>query len=167
VVSRSLCRLLGSTHEVEDIVQEVFLRVFNKLDGLKDPRALRAFIFSITLRTTRWQRRRRWIRRRIYSAPTESLPTAITACEDFEARQAVARFARILDNLSDWNRTAFTLHHIEGFSVREVADAMQVSLGTLKRRLSQAIAKVELLARRDPALMDYLSTSTETIRDEP
>src|SRR5262249_44652304 len=59
MVHRMLRRTLGPGAEIEDVVQEVFLCVFQKVSGLREPRALRAFVISVTALTARYELRRR------------------------------------------------------------------------------------------------------------
>src|SRR4051794_23189325 len=63
MVFRMLRRSLGPGHDVEDLAQEVFLCVFEKVRGLREPAALKAFVISITVLTTRTELRRLWVRR--------------------------------------------------------------------------------------------------------
>src|SRR5262249_4426853 len=63
MVHRMLRRTLGPGAEIEDVVQEVFLCVFQKVGGLREPRALRAFVISVTALTARYELRRRWVGR--------------------------------------------------------------------------------------------------------
>src|SRR5579864_6687451 len=51
MVFRLLHRILGPDGETEDLTQEVFLRVFSKVRGLRKPDALRSFVFSVAIRT--------------------------------------------------------------------------------------------------------------------
>jgi RNA polymerase sigma-70 factor, ECF subfamily len=53
MVFRMLRRALGPGHDVEDLAQEVFLCVFEKVPTLREPKALKAFVISITVLTTR------------------------------------------------------------------------------------------------------------------
>ena len=55
-------RSLGSRIEAEDIVQEVFWRVFRKAQTLRDPERLRSFIYSFAVRVLKAELRRRRVR---------------------------------------------------------------------------------------------------------
>src|SRR5262245_26767331 len=54
---------LGPQNDVEDQVQEVFLRFFQQVDTLRDPSALRSFLVGITIRVAGTELRRRRVRR--------------------------------------------------------------------------------------------------------
>src|SRR5262245_14128046 len=64
-VRRILQRRLGRSTELEDALQDVFLRLFRDLDSLRKPKALRSFIIGITLHVAtselRKRRARRWL----------------------------------------------------------------------------------------------------------
>src|SRR5262245_16787470 len=141
MVFRMLKRALGPGHDIEDLAQEVFLCVFEKVRGLREPKALKAFVISVTVLTTRHELRRRWVRRWVKLshkgdlAETETI-TATTE-SDTDAREALARFYGILDRVNASDRTAFVLRYMEGLELTEVASAMGLSLATTKRRLSK------------------------------
>jgi RNA polymerase sigma-70 factor (ECF subfamily) len=156
MVDRLLRRSLGPVQEIEDLTQEVFLRLFAKLHTLEDPEALRSFIYSIAVRVLRWDLRRRWIRRGVRLLPAGAMPERVTHSDNFEARQAVARFYDILDRLGDRDRIAFILQNMEGLTLEESARSLGVSIATLKRRLSRASQRIEFFVAKDSALSSYL-----------
>jgi RNA polymerase sigma-70 factor, ECF subfamily len=157
MVDRLLRRSLGPKQEVEDLTQEVFLRLFAKLHTLEDPEALRSFIYSIAIRVLRWDLRRRWIRRSVRLLPIGAMPDRVAPSENFEARQAVARFYDILDRLGDRDRVAFVLQNMEGLTLQESAESLGVSVATLKRRLAHASQRIQYYVEKDSALSGYLS----------
>jgi RNA polymerase sigma-70 factor (ECF subfamily) len=156
MVDRLLRRSLGPRQDVEDLTQEVFLRLFAKLHTLEDPEALRSFVYSIAVRVLRWDLRRRWIRRTVRLLPSGSLPERSTPSDNFEARQAVSRFYDILDRLGDRDRIAFILQNMEGLTLQESARTLGISVATFKRRLSRASQRIEFFVAKDTALAGYL-----------
>ena len=156
MVDRLLRRSLGPRQDVEDLTQEVFLRLFAKLHTLEDPEVLRSFIYSIAVRVLRWDLRRRWIRRTVRLLPIGSLPDRATPSQNFEARQAVSRFYDILDRLGDRDRVAFVLQNMEGLTLQESAQSLGISVATFKRRLSRASQRIQFFVAKDSALQAYL-----------
>jgi RNA polymerase sigma-70 factor, ECF subfamily len=162
MVCRVLRRAFGPGYDIDDLVQEVFLTLFERVRTLRDPQALRAFVLSITAHTIRYELRRkaarRWLR-------FEEPPSAQAKDVQLDSREALAHFYRILDCLGSADRTAFVLRFIEGLDLEKVAQALGVSVSTAKRRLQRARSRVLYRARRDEALVDYV-TSLEYRGDE-
>lgn len=159
MVHRVLRRFLGQTGELEDLVQEVFLHLFRRISTLREPKALPAFIISITNLTARHELRQRWVRRWISLGDSNDASQdqrASPSHPDPEARQALARFYRILDRLGSEDRMAFVLRFMEGMELSEVADVLDLSVASAKRRISHARARIEHHVGRDPALAEYL-----------
>ena len=151
-------RSIGPESEVEDLVQEVFLRFYRNLSLLRNPGALRSFIFAISLRVTiselRSRRVRRWLRL-TDNGTTQATSTRFIPPADFEAREAVAGLCAILDRLDPKDRMAFVLYHVEGLELTEVAEALGVSLATVKRKLARIACRVFAMAESDQRLVEY------------
>jgi len=142
LVDRTLQRFLGPGREIEDLTQEVCLRLFLKLHTLKDCSALRSFVYSIAIRVARWEARRRWVRRCVMLSSRGSVPEQAIAGDDFEARQAATRFFVILDKLGGSTRAAFVLRHLEGLSFPEVAKRMGRTLSSVDKLWVRALARL-------------------------
>jgi RNA polymerase sigma-70 factor (ECF subfamily) len=152
MVYRLLERALGPDGEAEDLTQDVFLRTFSSLPMLRDEGALRSFIYSVALRTLRWELRRRRVRRILRLSDTGRLPDLPVRGVDSESRQILSRFYKLLENLAVNDRTAFVLRHMEGLKLEEIADRMGVSLATVKRWVSRASLEVSSLVEADGEL---------------
>ena len=157
MVFRMLRRTLGRDDEVEELAQDIFLCVFQKAHTLRRPRALKAFIISVTVLTSRQELRRRWARRRLPPAAAELGVEADSITGRSDAREALLRFYRILDRLRPTDRAVFVLRFMEALALEEVAAALDISLATTKRRLARGWSKIELLVARDPFLAQYVA----------
>jgi RNA polymerase sigma-70 factor (ECF subfamily) len=135
-------RSLGSRHDAEDVLQQVFFCLFTKIGTLKKPSALRSFIFSITVRTLKSELKRRRVRRWVMLSDTGELPEASISGVDPATAQLLWRFYRVLDRLDVEDRTVFVLRHIQEMTLEEVAEVMELSLATVKRRLQKANQRV-------------------------
>jgi RNA polymerase sigma-70 factor, ECF subfamily len=155
MVYRLLERALGPNGEAEDMTQDVFLSTFSRLSSLRDSGALRSFIYSIALRTLKWQLRSRRVRRIVHLSPNGQPPEVPVRAADSEARQILVRFYALLDRLTVNERTAFVLRHMEGLKLEEVAERMGVSLATVKRFVARATQSVSALVASDRELASY------------
>jgi RNA polymerase sigma-70 factor (ECF subfamily) len=159
MVYRFLQRALGLKADVEDLTQDVFIGVFANVRGLRNREALRSFVLSVAIRKLRSELRLRRLRSVFQLTRFDQLPDQAVPPLDAESRQALRRFYAILDRLSAEQRSAFVLRHMEGLKLEEVAQALEVSLATAKRRLQRASAFVSRHVERDPLLAPYAPTS--------
>lgn len=157
MVFHILRRTMGPGHDVEDLAQDVFLCVFEKVPGLREPKVLKAFVISCTVFTARSELRRLWRQRLIRVSDKGDASGDALVDDDIDGREALKRFYAVLDRINAHDRTMFVLRFIEGFELAEVAAASGWSLATTKRRLARAWSKVTLLVERDPILRDYLA----------
>jgi RNA polymerase sigma-70 factor, ECF subfamily len=167
LVRRLLLRALGSCLEIEDLTQEIFLRLFVRLPSLRDPSALRSFVLSVAANVLKWELRRRWIGRRVLLSATGTLPDVESTSDDAEARQALRRCYLVLEQLSTKERLAFVFRYMEGMTIKEVAAALDVSVSTANRWVSSAAAKVAEQVSKDADLRSFFVDSWKDGQHEP
>lgn len=146
-------RLGGPGIDVEDVVQEVFVRVYLKLDHLRTETKLRAWLLSITRNEIHRRRRGKAFRRLVGLDDCAEQIEAVgaTPLEDLQRCQDLQRLDRALDTLSEKHRTALVLFELEQRSGEEVAEMMEIKIGTLwvwLHRARKALAKA-LAAEED------------------
>ncbi|MFO0547442.1 MAG: RNA polymerase sigma factor [Polyangiaceae bacterium] len=159
-IERTLYRILGHYSDLEDLVQEVFIRVFDRLDRVNDGASLRAFTTATTVNVAReaLRKRARW-RWLVLTAPADTPEVEVRAATP-EVRAAVVAFYDVVGRLSADERIAFTLRYVEELEVLEVAAACGLSLSTTKRRLRAAEARFAKLASNHPELRELLEEGT-------
>jgi RNA polymerase sigma-70 factor (ECF subfamily) len=158
-VRSKLVRWLGP-HDIDDHVQDVFVRLFEQLFRLREPSALRGFLMGIAMRMTCAELRRRR-RSRLRLTATGDVPEAQTpmATEDHAPdREALWRLEAILGRLAPQSRRLFVLRFVERLDLADVAAAMRISVATAKRHLARTSVQVSAMVEREPALADYLRT---------
>ena len=155
---RILQRMLGPSADVEDALQDVFLRLFRDLGSLREPGALRSFLIGISLHVATSELRRRRARRWLMLSDDGKLPDppANVDPEFAEQRQALFALYALLDRIDTGRRTVFVLRYVEGLELTELAMVLGCSLATCKRRVSDAAERVCRLASRDPRLSSYV-----------
>jgi RNA polymerase sigma-70 factor (ECF subfamily) len=161
MVSRLFTRALGPISDCDDLTQDVFLAVFTAIRSLRDPEALRSFVYTCAVRRLRSYLRVKRLRSIFPLFSPDALPESPIAGADMDGRQVLRRFYRVLDGLAADDRTAYTLRHLEGLSITEIAAATGVSSATVKRRIARAVDAVAAHAERDPLLAEYLVADGE------
>lgn len=155
-VTRVLLRVLGADGETADLVHDVFVFAFRDLERLTDASALKAWLTAIAVNTARGhirsRSRRRWLR---FFAP-EDVPEVPAAIADEDTRAAMRATYAVLDAMDPDERIAFALRHIDGMELTETAAACEVSLATIKRRLTSAEAGFREKAGAHPVLAPWL-----------
>ncbi len=158
-------RLLNDTGDASDVTQEVFLKVFRSIGHFRAQSALRTWVYRIAVNES--HNRRRWLfRHRHNEVGLEE------EFEDSEPRERALRdgsrspFERAFDSekhvlieealtrINPIFREAVVLRDIEDLSYEEIADILQISIGTVKSRIMRGreALRGQLAARLSPEL---------------
>jgi RNA polymerase sigma-70 factor (ECF subfamily) len=142
-VARWVRRLGGTTVDVDDAVQEIFLVAHRRLTDFSVEARVKAWLFRTTAAVVRNHRRRRgWRRLFRWSIDEVELPSsAPTPLEVVEQSQALAATYRLLERLPEKHRAVLVLFEVEGRSGEEIAQMMGVKLPTVWVWLHRARAK--------------------------
>lgn len=149
-----LIRLIGADTELADLLHDVFVAALDRIEQLNDPALLKGWLTSIAVFSARAtiRKRARWRWLRIVDEP----PEVPVSGPSHVAREALRRLYAVLDRMAADDRIAFALRFVQGMELTEVAAACQVSLATIKRRLAKAEQRFLELARREPALVEWM-----------
>ena len=140
------CRLVGSSVDAEDVVQDAFAVALQDIRALKAPDRFKAWLLQITVHQAhRRFRRRRMLRTLGIRWGVEDCTLESQALPDStqEVRVQLAEIDRVLARLPAGDRTAWMLRYVEGYSLPDVADACRCSLATAKRRIARAHRQVQ------------------------
>ena len=131
-------RLLGpDQHAAEDIVQQAFLKAWDKLEGFRGEAELSTWFYTIVIRQVRSHQRRMAIRRKFaFMDRFDAARPAFAPVGDTGLRQ---RISEALHCLSAGQREAFVLVHLEGYTITEAARVLNRSPGTIKSHLHRAL----------------------------
>jgi RNA polymerase sigma-70 factor (ECF subfamily) len=156
-VQACLYRVLGSNRDMDDLLQEAFMQVFQSLRGWRAEASLATWIDRVSVRVAyRYlsQRGRRVQTAELVDdeAPAHDGPGAHRQL----ARDGVKRLYEVLDELGAASRLAFTLHEIDGRSISEVAELVGSSVTATKLRVWRARKRLEAAAAQDPVLREFL-----------
>ena len=146
-----LFRLTSDPEEARDLSQETFLRAYQAIGKFRGDADLKTWLYRIAINQAR--NRWRWWRRRKRDATVsldapigETERTVATHLEDTRAadpeQEALAReregqLRDALQNLRSSYREAVILRDVEGFTYEEIAETLQINIGTVKSRLAR------------------------------
>lgn len=140
-----LCTALGSAGEVEDLVQETYLRALKALPRFRGEAPVRLWLLSIARRTCADHVRRRQRRRRLIERVTAN------ASRD-ELTHAQEATSELLAALDPPRREAFVLTQVVGLSYDEAAVVAGCPIGTIRSRVARARADLQDAVRSAEAV---------------
>ncbi|MDE0317689.1 MAG: sigma-70 family RNA polymerase sigma factor [Candidatus Poribacteria bacterium] len=154
-------RKIGDFHIAEEITQDTFLKVYQKLSTLKNPNQFSGWLYVIATRQClSWLRKKRietesledtdteWIDETAYSRYVAEEHAKATT----EAQREVVK--KLLAKLKESERTVMTLHYLGEMTVEEISRFLGVSTSAIKIRLHRARQR---LKKEEPMIREALS----------
>jgi len=159
-----LYRLTSDAEEARDLTQETFLRAFQSISRFRGDADLKTWIYRIAVNQARnrwrwWRRRRREVTVSLdgNSGHCEQPLSASLRNEDAPdpeqetlAHEREGQLREALLGLRSSYREAVILRDVEGFSYEEIATTLEISIGTVKSRLSRG--RLELRRKLEGSL---------------
>lgn len=135
---RYIVSLVKDQNRAEDILQEVFIRIYRKLRWLREPEAFRAWAYQIASRESfRYlQRERRWDDQIRDEAALSALPA--NDGEEF-SRELIESLPQLVRSLSPASRAVVVLFYLHEMSLAETAAVLEIPVGTAKSRLAYGL----------------------------
>jgi RNA polymerase sigma-70 factor (ECF subfamily) len=141
-------RLVGDRALAEDLTQEVFLRVFQGLPSFSLRCRFTTWLFQVTKNRV-LDELRASERRPRSSVPLEDIPPLEVLDAPVERVEAIDAVWRAVNELNVDLKMALLLRDIVGLSYAEIADALEVTLATVKWRIFKAREEVQLALARE------------------
>jgi RNA polymerase sigma-70 factor (ECF subfamily) len=148
MVYRVAFQFAGNHYDAEDIAQEVFIKVYRSLDTFRQDAQLSSWLYRIVMNACIDHRRRH--------VPTGSAPfgeeaehTLLNTPEEApgpEDRAYAGELGQVLETeinrLPQGQRIVFIMRHHQGLKLGEIADALGLAEGTVKRQLHAAVHRL-------------------------
>jgi RNA polymerase sigma-70 factor (ECF subfamily) len=141
-------RLVGDRSLAEDLTQEVFLRVFQGLSGFSLRSKFTTWLFQVTKNRVLDEMRANERRPRAVVALEDAPPLEVVDAP-FERLETIDAVWRAVENLTVDLKMALLLRDIVGMSYTEIADALEITLATVKWRIYKAREDVQLALARE------------------
>lgn len=143
-------RLIGRQEDVEDVGQEVFLRLYYSLDQLRTPEVFEPWLYRLTVNAAYdyLRKQRRQPEARMADLSEEQVLAADAAVSSKQALDEKQRVqirelvTTLLDRISEEDRILLTLKEVQGLSLKELEDIYKVKENALKVRLFRARQRV-------------------------
>ena len=128
-------RLSGTSQEAEDLTQETFCQAQNKLHQLRDENRAKSWLFTILRNAYLHRLRSSKLEKQVsldgVGAVADRMPEALPVVDS-------ATLQKALNELPELFRTPIILYYFEDFSYKDIAEQMNVPLGTVMSRLARA-----------------------------
>ena len=146
----TISRLIGRPEDVEDVAQEVFLRLYFSLDQLRTPEVFEPWLYRLTVNASydylRKSKRRPESRMSDLSEQQVLMADAVAGTkaqsEEGEKHRVKDTVNSLLAAVSEEDRILLTLKEVEGLSLKELEQIYHVSENSLKVRLFRARQRV-------------------------
>lgn len=144
-------RLLGRSHEVDDVVQDVFLTAMKTVDQVREPLAVRGWLATIAVHAASRKLKVRKLRRFFSLNDSSDYDSLLRSSGDEltckkatpEQRITLANIYTVLDRLPVDERIPWVLRRLEGERLDQVAKLCSISLATAKRKIDAAQLKLD------------------------
>jgi len=137
-VWNSLRRLGVPERDLEDLTHDVFFRVYERFADYDAARPVRPWLFGFSFRVASDYRRRFSNQREVLTAASEASDPAPTALDRMVTAEAMSLAQAALSGIEMDRRAVFILHEIDGCSVPEIANTLELPLNTTYSRLRVA-----------------------------
>ncbi len=144
-VSRTVTGMLGPVADVDDVVQEVFIKLHGSLSSFRGEASLKTFVVRMAINKSldalRKRKRKSWLSPWADIAENEPVSSIQT---DFELTSSERRgqLRRAVNNLPDNQRAVIVLRLIEDISTEETARILDVPYGTVLSRLKRGLDRL-------------------------
>ncbi|MGB9066940.1 MAG: sigma-70 family RNA polymerase sigma factor [Candidatus Acidiferrales bacterium] len=166
--------ILSDRADAADVTQEVFLHVFRGIRGFRGGSSLKTWLYRISVRQALNHRRWCWRHHRLqtsidtedseHNAVLELKDDEATPYEQCAAHETQITVRRALASVPPVFRSAVILRDLEGLSYEEIAEVLEVSVGTVKSRIMRGRRMLKDIL--DPLLRAAQPESHEAQGDE-
>ena len=152
-------RLTNDPLDAEELVQEVLVKLYPRREELAKIEQIRPWASRVLYRMFI----DKWRRRKLEPLKESELPeeqqldqedTQLSAEDYLQLRTDLGAVQMALDKLSEAHRTLILMHDVEGYTLVELEEVLEVPLGTLKSRVHRARARLKKLLLDDQSVAE-------------
>lgn len=138
-------RMTSNLSDAEDITQDVFITLFSKINQFEKKSQFSTWIYRITINTCYDYLKKK--KRAPLSIEQDEIKLVVenkksTFSRDIEIKQDQDEVQKAINHLPIDLKTIIILYDIKGLKYQEIADIMEISIGTVKSRINRARKKL-------------------------
>jgi RNA polymerase sigma-70 factor (ECF subfamily) len=134
---------LGQRSDIEEVVQDTFVRAFGSIESFRADSSLRTWLFTIERRLILDRRRAERRRKDDTAVDERDAATEFDALDEIVAEEAQTRVQRAVEQLSRLQREVFLLRVNEGLSYKEIAEVVGSTEGAARVHYHNAMRAVK------------------------
>jgi RNA polymerase sigma-70 factor, ECF subfamily len=136
--------MTGNHHDAEDLSQEVFMKVFVSIKDFRGDSKLSSWLYRIAMNTCIDKTRRKRLKlveldERVVEKPSASENPQ----SEMEARSTQHQIEQALQKLPPRQRCIFVMRHYNELMLKEIAEVLKISEGTVKAQLFRAVRRLQ------------------------
>ena len=134
-------KLLARDREkCEDMVHDLFAKIIRKPDYFDTSRSFRTWVYSVASNMCKNEYKRMAVRKNVKNdlEPAEILKSNSDTLKTVHEKSFRERLESQLEKMDEKHKSVFVLRHFDGFSMKEIAETMNINEGTVKSRLFYA-----------------------------
>jgi len=136
-----LIRLVGSQDSAEEIIQEVFLKVWLHRDRLAEVESPKSWLFRVAANAARnWLKKKMRIEQQVHTQPSEAARDLVT--ERLDMRAVFHLVQATIQSFPPQRKLIYQMSREEGLKPAEIADRLQLSVSTVKNTLLSALKAI-------------------------
>ncbi|WP_316572930.1 RNA polymerase sigma factor [Neobacillus sp. YIM B06451] len=161
-IYRTALLLTHSKPLADDVVQETFIRVFNKYHTYNNEKPIKPWIYKITINVVRnILRKQKWLS---YVGQMPEEKNFESPEDKYYENEVKSELRKEINKLSLKSREVIILHFYNQFTLKEVSDILDIPLGTCKSRLNTGLKGLRKQLNGNDLFQTYMrSDSIETI----
>lgn len=154
-------------NEIEDLAQEVFIKIYKNLGKFKGDSSLYTWIYKITVNLCLDEMKKRknviYLDEKIEVDDGEvngELPSEDKSQEElYEEKELQEKLHNCINKLPEKQRVMIVLRDIKGFSYEEISKITDVKLGTVKSQINRARLKLKELLDEEGTFLEYIESN--------
>jgi RNA polymerase sigma-70 factor (ECF subfamily) len=154
LVHRLVYKILGPIDESDDVIQEIFIQMYRSLPTFKGEAKLSTWIYRIGINVCTQYIRRKNLKKNAFQAKANRNIDTIASKRHLDGESYTERreqqhvLYRALNTLHPKKRVVIVLHDIDNKTMEEIADIINVPVGTVKSRLFHARDEMKTVLSR-------------------